>query len=165
MQSPKFQKPRILYFFLFMIIFPSASGTLAEIGLNQSGWLITPEEAALASAPEVSGESPSQIESGGLNLGPIIEVVKPIDGDRAEAPIEIFIKFTPQSEPVDIKSLKVSVVKFISIDITDRVKDYSSPEGIHVKEAKIPQGKHTVRISIADISGIYSRKEITFEVI
>lgn len=165
MRNSIFRKSKFFFFLLLMIMVPSANGTLAKIGIDQNGWLITPEEAAMAPMPEVSGDSPFQIESDELNLGPLIEVVTPKEGDRAEAPIEVFIKFTPQSEPVDIASLKVSVVKFISIDITDRVRDYSTPQGIHVKEAKIPKGKHRVRISIADTGGMYSKKEITFEVV
>jgi hypothetical protein len=165
MRNRIFHGPMLFYFFLLTGILPSGSSIFAEKGITQAGWLITPEEASMAPAPEISGESSLQIESDELNLGPLIEVIKPKEGDRAEAPIEVFIKFTPQRDPIDIESLKVSVVKFISIDITDRVKDYSSPDGIHVQEAKIPQGKHTVRISIADTNGMYSKKEISFEVL
>lgn len=165
MRNRIFHRPMLFHCLLLTGILQSAGSLFAEIGITQAGWLITPEEAAMAPAPEISGESSLQIESDELSFGPGIEVIKPKEGDRAEAPIEVFIKFTPQSDPVDIKSLKVSVVKFITIDITDRLKDYSSPEGIHVKEAKIPKGKHTVRISIADTNGMYSKKEINFEVI
>lgn len=165
MRNRIFYGPMLFYFFLLTGILQSGSSLFAEIGITQAGWLITPEEGAMASAPEVSGESSVQIESDELNLGPVIEVIKPKEGDRSKAPIEVFITFTPQSDPVDLKSLMVSVVKFMSIDITDRVKDYSSPHGIHMKEAKIPQGKHTVRISIADTNGMYSKKDITFEVL
>ncbi|MCA9455480.1 MAG: hypothetical protein H6750_16170 [Nitrospiraceae bacterium] len=165
MRNSIFQKSKFFPFLLLIIMVPSPNNTLAKIEIDQNGWLITPEEAAMAPLPEVSGDSPSQIEGDELHLGPLIEVITPKEGDQAEAPIEVNIKFSPQNEPVDITTLKVSVVKFISIDITDRVRDYSSPQGIHVKEAKIPKGKHRVRISIADTGGMYSKKEITFEVV
>ncbi len=75
------------------------------------------------------------------------------------------INFVPKTGPVDVNSLKVTVVKFLSIDITDRLREYVSASGIQVKEAKIPAGKHIVRISVADAQGVRSIKEIEFEVL
>jgi hypothetical protein len=80
-------------------------------------------------------------------------------------PIHVSIRFTPRSEPVDLASLKVTLVKFIAIDITDRIRPYVTPEGIQVNEAKIPPGKHRVRITLADKAGEFSMKEVFFEVL
>ncbi len=132
---------------------------------TEVGWFITPEEAAMAPAPPVLGGSQFDIGRDDVMSGPLVEVVKPIDGARDPAPIEIYIKFTPQLAPIDLASLKVSVEKFISIDITDRVRDYVTAKGIHVKEAKIPPGEYTVMISVADREGAWSRKTISFEVL
>ena len=71
----------------------------------------------------------------------------------------------PKTGPVDLTSLKVTVVKFLPFDITDRLRDYATADGIQVKEAKIPVGKHIVRISVADTQGARSIKEIEFEVL
>jgi hypothetical protein len=122
-------------------------------------WLITPEEAALAPAPE------EEIRSRGLtDAGPMIDVVKPTEGGEGQSPLEILIHFVPRSESVNLSSLRVSVIKLFSIDITDRVRPYATPEGIQLKEAKVPSGKHRVRISLSDHNGGTSVREISFEV-
>ncbi len=131
----------------------------------QDGWLITPQEAASTPAAALPGGAPFEVGRQDSNLGPTIEILKPNDGGKASGPIEIQINFVPKTGPVDLSSLKVTVVKFLSIDITDRLRDYVSPSGIQVKEAKIPAGKHIVRISVADAQGARSVKEIEFEVL
>ena len=141
------------------------SGNLEGTSGPEVGWLITPEEAAMAPAPSVPGGSPFDIGRDEVMSGPIIEVVKPVNGAHDPAPIEVYIKFSKQFAPVDVASLKVSVEKFISIDITDRIRDHVTSEGIHVKEAKIPPGEYTVLISVADTEGAWSRKTIMFEVL
>ena len=127
-------------------------------------WLITPEEAAMAQAPEVKR---GQVEVGreDITAGPVIDVVEPLNGSREPMPIQVLIRFTPMSEPLDLASLKVILIKFIQIDITDRIRPYVTPDGIQVKEAKIPSGKHRVRISLADRTGAVSVREVAFEVL
>jgi hypothetical protein len=56
------------------------------------------------------------------------------------------------------------VVKLVSIDITDRVRPYTSPQGIHIPDARLPSGTHIVRISVADTAGGVSRKQITVSI-
>lgn len=129
------------------------------------GWLITPQEAALAPAVDAPGGTLLDVGRQESNLGPTIEVLKPNDGGRASAPIEIQINFVPKAGAVDLTSLKVTVVKLFPFDITDRVRDYATSAGIQMKEAKIPAGKHIVRISVADTDGARSVKEIEFEVL
>ena len=139
-------------------------GRAEAVSSLQDGWLITPQEAATPAA-ESPGGSVLDVGRQEINLGPTIEILKPSDGGKASGPIEIQINFVPKTGPVDVNSLKVTVVKFLSIDITDRLRDYVSPSGIQVKEAKIPAGKHIVRISVADVQGARSVKEIEFEVL
>ncbi len=139
-----------------------ASGQLLA-GNDKGVWLITPEEAAMASVKEMPGRDLSQIGAES-NLGPKIEVLKPLDGGIAPSPVEVNVKFTSKLSPVDPASLKVSVIKFIDIDITDRVLAYASASGIHVPAAQLPSGKHTVRISIVDHDGLRSAKDVTFEI-
>lgn len=138
---------------------------LASTGQAETGdWLITPEEAAM----DPAAEPPRGIIGVGredISAGPVIEVVEPLNGGRGSMPIQVLIHFTPRSEPVDLASLKVTLVKFIPIDITDRIRPFVTPEGIQVKEAKIPPGKHRVRITVADKAGDLSVKEVSFEVL
>ena len=132
----------------------------AQLAAAQEMWLVTPEEAALAPAPE-----DSLIRSRGLtSKGPRIDVLKPASDAPQQSPIEILIHFHPKSAPVRLESVKVQLVKFISIDITDRVKPYLSETGIEMKEAKIPSGAYLVRISVADEKGESSTRELELEV-
>lgn len=123
-------------------------------------WLISPEEAAARPASE-----DSLIRSRGLNdRGPKIDVLKPVEDTPQQSPLEILIRFYPNPAAVNPESVKVQLVKFISIDITDRVKPYLSETGIDVKEAKIPAGTHLVRISVSDGKGETSSREIELQV-
>jgi hypothetical protein len=106
-----------------------------------------------------------EIEREDLSAGPVINVIEPSNGSRLPTPVQVLIHFAPSSEPIDLASLKVVLIKFITIDITDRVRPYVTPEGIQVKEAKIPPGKHRVRITLADRTGKISMKEVSFEVL
>jgi len=129
-------------------------------------WLITPEEAAMEPAFESGPPGGGAIDAGreDISAGPQIEVLKPLDGGHVPSPVEVAVRFVPRLGPVDLASLKVSIVKFITIDITDRVKPFATTEGIQVKEANIPSGSHRVRISVADTAGGISVKEVTMEV-
>lgn len=131
-------------------------------------WLITPEEAAMKPASDANG-----LQGGGLidigrediNTGPQIEILKPADGGRVPSPVEVTVRFVPRLDAVDLASLKVSIVKFITIDITDRIRPYATAEGIQLKEANIPSGKHRVRITVSDKAGGISVKELWLEVL
>ncbi len=140
-------------------------GRAEAVSSLQDGWLITPEEAASASAAALPGGAPFEVGRQDSNLGPTIEILKPNDGGKASGPVEIQINFVPKTGAVDVSSLKVTVVKLFPFDITDRLRDYATAEGIQIKEAKIPAGKHIVRISVADAQGARSIKEIEFEVL
>jgi hypothetical protein len=138
---------------------------VASMGRAETGdWLILPEEAAMAPAPEPT-RGILEIGRDDISIGPVIEIVEPLNGGRGPMPIHVSIRFTPRSEPVDLASLKVTLVKFIAINITDRIRPYVTPEGIQVNEAKIPPGKHRVRITLADKAGEFSMKEVFFEVL
>lgn len=145
----------------------SAMSLLCLVATGYAGtgdWLITPEEAAMAPAPD-AGRGLVEIGREDITLGPVIDVVEPLNGSRESMPVQVLVRFAPLSEPVDLTSLKVILIKFIQIDITDRIRPYVTPEGIQVKEAKIPPGKHRVRISLADKAGGLTVREIFFEVL
>jgi hypothetical protein len=129
---------------------------------NEGFWLITPEEAA--SPPAADQVVPRGLLEAGReepDTGPLIDVLKPLVGKAQPVPLEIVVKFEPRNAPVDVSSLKVTLVKFVPIDITDRVRPYTSPEGIRIPDARLPSGEHTVRISLADNVGGVSRKQMT----
>ncbi len=136
---------------------------------QMDGWFITPEEAAMAPAADAD-----PLQGGGhvdigrdddLDIGPIIEVEMPVAGSPLNAPIEIRVIFRPRSHPIDLGTLEVELVKFINIDITDRVADYVSDKGIQLKEANIPSGSHRIRIILADTTGATSTQDFLIEVL
>jgi len=131
-------------------------------------WLITPEEAATPTAPpdelRLQGGTPFEVGDEAPDTGPVIEILKPSENKPLSAPLEIAIKFTPRHAPVDLSTLKVTVLKLISIDLTDRLRPFASQEGIRIADARLPSGEHTVRISLADVAGGLSRKLITVKI-
>ena len=140
----------------------SVPGTFAD------SWFITPEEAALAPAARtdlLQGEEHFAIGREDMESGPIIKVEKPKIGVPQNSPIEIVVKFAPRNHPVDLSTLEVELVKFINIDITDRVAEYTTEQGIQLKEANVPLGSHRVRIALADTTGAVSVQEFLFEVL
>lgn len=134
-----------------------------SVRANEGFWLITPEEAAMppASTDQVIPRGLFEAGREEPDTGPLIDVLKPLVGKAQPVPLEILVKFEPRNSPVDVSSLKVTLVKFVPIDITDRVRPYVSPEGIRIPDARLPSGEHTVRISLADNAGGVSRKQMT----
>src|SRR5207237_1331604 len=98
------------------------------------------------------------------DAGPIIEVLKPGTDKSLVPPFEISVRFAARTAPVNVNSLRVQVLKFIAVDITERVRPYASLLGIQIPEARLPAGQHTVRISVADESGQLSAKIITVNI-
>ncbi len=150
---------RVVFGLVWLLVYGPVEGANGK-----EMWLITPEDAAMAPAKKAPDRDLTQIGTES-SLGPKIEVLKPSDGSITQSPVEVDVKFTPKVSPVDPSSLKVSVIKLIDIDITDRVRTYASAIGIHIPAAQLPSGKHTVRVSIADQDGLRSAKDIRFEVV
>lgn len=101
------------------------SGIGPSSAASSDNWLITPDEAALARAVD------DDIRPRGLNdAGPGIEVVRPQDGEIVPNTAEILIRFLRNTVTVDLASLKVTLLKFIPIDLTDRHKPYVNSDRI-----------------------------------
>lgn len=99
--------------FVLGIVYPS--GICAATG--EHDWLISPEEAALAPTEDDGIRSRSLSDA-----GPEIDIVKPSEGEVVPSPAEILIRFLPKTVTIDLTSLKVTLLKFIPIDLTDRMK-------------------------------------------
>lgn len=125
--------------------------------------LLTAEEAARPDARE-SGLIDIAYEP---DTGPGLNLFSPAqDGNPQKPPLDIDLKFVPKpGTTVDLSKLKVQVVKFVNIDITDRVKPFANANGIFVKDAGFPSGEHKVRVTVGDSDGGRSVKVFFVKVI
>ena len=121
--------------------------------------LVTAEQARLPDAPPepVAREFPE-------DTGPAIVVVSPAEGGVYRAPVNVDIRFEPRDAPVDLSTLAVQYLKFFSIDITDKVRPYASATGVHMHDADLPSGRHSIRVSIADTAGNRASRKMTLTV-
>ena len=120
--------------------------------------LITEDEAKLSSAPE---EEPS-IEL--RTAGPRIVIRSPTDGGEYEGAVDVDVDFAPGPSgfPVKEDTLKVTYLKIVPIDLTDKVRPYFQNDRLHVEGVKIPAGRHRLRMTIADVGGYVSMVSLSF---
>ena len=113
--------------------------------------LVTEQEAA--AAPEFRTRGPAPVLP---KNGPVIKIMQPTAGGgdvTTPFPLEIEFESRPGGLPAKMETLKVSYLKLIELDITDRVRPYLRENRLLVKDCNIPQGRHRVKISIADRDG------------
>ena len=136
-------------------------GALAGTG-PEGLWLVTPEEAMTPG--EVRSRGLFQREAPLPNSGPDIRIEKPGLDQAQQSPLDIAINFLARRAPVDLATLKVTLVKLVNIDLTERVRQYVSPEGLRVPKVNLPSGEHIVRLSLGDQAGGVTVKEIILDV-
>ena len=122
-----------------------------EGGASNALQLVTDQEAA--AAPEFRTRGPAPVLP---KNGPVIKIMQPtVTGDSITAPFPLEIEFEPRpgGSPAKMDTLKVTYLKLIELDITDRVRPYVTANRVMVKECNIPQGRHRVKISVADREG------------
>jgi len=146
--------------FLLLGTLALASPTPASAGEN---WLITPEEAAMQvrdgemAIPVAAVEGP----------GPNILLKDPKMLKKLVSPVDIYVAFEPgaSKKPADMRSLKVTLVGFIDINITDRLKEYIKGTNLEVEKANLPSGKHRLRMHIEDVAGNPNERDIFVTVV
>ncbi|MCX5810193.1 MAG: hypothetical protein NTX36_12630 [Proteobacteria bacterium] len=165
----------IFIFFLMMIIigpFPAYAVLL-----------LTPEEARQEDAPGESirstiqpptlegkvpapeGEQRFLVIPKTAPAGPDIKILSPELEKAILSPLKLMVLFIPrEGTQVDISTLRVECLKFITINITDRLKEYISSQGINVERAELPSGTHKIRITVADTKGGTTRMVFVFRV-
>jgi hypothetical protein len=138
--------------FLLFVFYPHAGDGFT---------LITPEEAA---QPEIllRGMECSRFEG----KGPQIKVTLPRLGEPLLTPFVVDITFEASSNKViDYDSLRIRYLKFIPIDLTNRVNPFLNNDRLMVKDVKVPQGRHCLQLSIGYASGKKTLMEIFLNVI
>ncbi len=117
---------------------------------SKSVVLITAEESKLGAAPQ--GDLTFRA---GVSRGPSITVLSPKPNDPTlRSPFRLQLKFEGRGgAQVDADSLKLIYAKSSAVDLTSRVKPFTSPSGLDLPEASVPPGNHTIRAEVKDKDG------------
>lgn len=143
---------------------------LLSLGLSTPGmaaehhWLITPDEGERAGHVPLSDMLPAAAEQG---PGPLIVVMNPAALERLHSPVNILVRFEAggSGQQPDMKSLSVTLRGLISIDITDRLRDYLLGTTLAVRDAELPVGSHRIRLTVSDLAGNLSARDVTLIVV
>ena len=109
--------------------------------------LITAKEAAL---PPAAGT----LATRGISRGPAIKLTSPEADTPVVAPFDFKVSFEPRGDArIDTSSVKVVYMKSPFVDLTPRLKNAISANGIDFAKADVPPGTHTIRVTVKDSEG------------
>jgi hypothetical protein len=109
--------------------------------------LITAKEAAL---PPAAGT----LATRGISRGPAIKLTSPEADTPVVAPFDLKLSFEPRGDArIDTSSVKVVYMKSPFVDLTPRLKNAISANGIDFAKADVPPGTHTIRVTVKDSEG------------
>jgi hypothetical protein len=121
--------------------------------------LITPSEAALPEQPSIGRER-------GISRGPTVLVVSPQPGaGTIKSPLDLRVTFESHNgATVNVDSVLLTYMRLPAVDLTQRVRDFIAPTGVEIKQAVVPPGTHTIRVSVSDSNGRTGTADVTFSV-
>lgn len=129
------------------IHFTLAAALVAMTQLACAASLISAKEAAL---PPASGA----LATRGISRGPAIKLASPEADTPVTAPFDFKVSFEPRGDAkIDPGSVKVVYMKSPFVDLTPRLKNAISANGIDFAKADVPPGTHTIRVSVKDTDG------------
>jgi hypothetical protein len=109
--------------------------------------LISPKEAELPNAPPT-------LSTRGISRGPAIKLNSPEVDAPVVSPFEFKVSFDARGDSkIDPNSVKVIYMKSPFVDLTPRLKNAISANGIDFSKAEVPPGTHTIRITVKDSEG------------
>ncbi|MBU3579465.1 hypothetical protein ICN17_05540 [Polynucleobacter sp. 73C-SIWE] len=109
--------------------------------------LISAKEAAL---PPAAGT----LATRGISRGPAIKLTSPEADTPVAAPFDFKVNFEPRGDAkIDPSSVKVVYMKSPFVDLTPRLKNAISANGIDFAKAEVPPGTHTIRVTVKDSEG------------
>jgi hypothetical protein len=157
----------VLYLRSHVTVFVFAGAAFVCISFSAWGdeqrWLVTPEEAAMQLR---DGEyiEPMAAKKG---PGPFIVVKSPKILKQLRSPIDIHVVFEPgaSGRPAAMKTLRVQLVGFIPINITDRLRKYIDGYSLNIEQAELPTGKHRMRMRIKDVDGNANERDVMIRVL
>jgi hypothetical protein len=98
---------------------------------------------------------------------PVIEIVKPALQAAIASPTAIEVRFKA-APPAAIKPETFKVLYgALQIDVTKRLTATApiTAQGISVKEATLPSGRHRLNLSIEDSAGRVGSRQVDFEIL
>jgi hypothetical protein len=123
--------------------------------------LITPAEAAFP-----PGQVPAFAERGSPMRRPSITVVSPSGAGALYSPLDFKLSFSAfGGAAVDPSTVVVTYVKQPNIDITPRLKEFITADGIDIVQAEVPPGVHQFWIELKDTNGNSNGRAVAFQVI
>jgi hypothetical protein len=109
--------------------------------------LISVKEAAL---PPAAGT----LATRGISRGPAVKLESPEADIPVVAPFDFKVHFEARGDAkIDPGSVKVVYMKSPFVDLTPRLKNAISANGIDFTKADVPPGTHTLRITVKDSEG------------
>ena len=147
---------------LFRHILPAvlaAAATLSVARAAEPIHLITREEAGLPGAASAASSTRN------LTRGPGIDTLPTPDKGVDGKPFRLNVRFLPaNSVPIDPATVRVFYRRDPPVDITQRIKQYITPNGIDAPSVVVPSGSHVIEIEATDKEGRIGRRQITLTV-
>jgi hypothetical protein len=121
--------------------------------------LITATEAALPADPLIGHER-------GITRGPTVLIVSPPPGaGTIKSPLDLKVTFESHGgATVNLDSVLLTYLRRPAVDLTQRVRAFIASNGIEIKDAEVPPGTHTIRVSVSDSEGRNGSADLTFSV-
>lgn len=160
MKKGAYMRPnrKIWMIMLAVFLWCTSTGKAQQVGKERLE-LLTPQEAELLRQAE--GEWEPIVRMRSIPPGPFIQVKHPQAKDteygltlEMYSPSDFVVIFERNRVPVDMDSLKIRAKKGIfSKSLTKRLKPYIKETTLNVEGMKIPHGKFTFIVSVADLEG------------
>ena len=124
-----------------------AASLLASSQWSIAAALISAKEAAL---PPAAGA----LATRGISRGPGVKLASPEADIPVASPFDFKVNFEPRGDAkIDPSSVKVVYMKSPFVDLTPRLKNAISANGIDFAKADVPPGTHTIRVTVKDTEG------------
>jgi hypothetical protein len=123
--------------------------------------LITPTEAALP-----PGKVPSFQVRGSPTRRPSITVISPSGAGAVYSPLDVKLAFSAfGGAAIDPNSVVITYIKQPDIDLTPRVREFITVNGIDIVHAEVPPGLHQFWVELKDSNGNSNGREVEFLVL
>jgi len=116
----------------------------------------------LITADEASRPDGQYILARAITRGPSIQFESPREVPAAGFTFKLALE-AKGGALIDSKSLKVEYVKDPLVDLTPRMTTYLQGNKIEIAQAKVPPGKHTLRVIVKDSEGRQNSQIIQLE--